>query len=59
MRYGWLVWVERTSCFLALTMEVIEVDPEHYLRDVLNVIADWSVNRVSELLPWRVALPAE
>jgi transposase len=35
------------------------VDPEHYLRQVLNVIADWPVNWVSELLPWRVVLPAE
>ncbi|MCW2479540.1 transposase domain-containing protein, partial [Candidatus Symbiopectobacterium sp. NZEC135] len=35
------------------------IDPERYLQHVLNVIADWPVSRVSELLPWRVTLPAE
>ncbi|HHA3672161.1 TPA: transposase domain-containing protein, partial [Salmonella enterica subsp. enterica serovar Muenchen] len=33
--------------------------PESYLRHVLDVIADWPINRVSERLPWRVALPTE
>ncbi|KFK96602.1 hypothetical protein IV04_04165 [Serratia sp. Ag1] len=36
-----------------------QIDPEHYLRHVLNVIADWPINQVSELLPWRITLPTE
>ncbi|WP_434800993.1 hypothetical protein, partial [Escherichia coli] len=24
-----------------------------------DVIADWPINRVGEMLPWRVALPTE
>lgn len=35
------------------------VDQENYLRHVLNVIADWPINRVSGLLPWRITLPTE
>lgn len=41
------------------TCKLNGVDPESYLRHVLDLIADWPVNRVSELLPWRVALPTE
>jgi transposase len=41
------------------TCKLNGVDPERYLHHVLDVIADWPVNRVSELLPWRVRLPGE
>ncbi|EFF7918771.1 IS66 family transposase, partial [Escherichia coli] len=41
------------------TCKLNDVDPESNLRHVPGVIADWPVNRVSELLPWRIALPAE
>ncbi|WP_164724150.1 IS66 family transposase, partial [Escherichia coli] len=41
------------------TCKLNGVEPESYLRYVLDVIADWSINRVGELLPWRVALPTE
>jgi len=41
------------------TCKLNGVDPESYPRHVLNIIADGPVNRVSELLPWRVTLPAE
>lgn len=35
------------------------IDPEHYLRQVLAVIADWPASRVSELPLSRVILPGE
>lgn len=40
------------------TCKLNSVDPERYLHHVLDVIADWPVSRVGELLPWRVTLPA-
>lgn len=33
------------------TCKMNGVDPERYFQHVLDVIADWPVNRVSELLP--------
>lgn len=41
------------------TCKLNGVEPESYLRYVLDVIADWPINRVSELLPWRILLPTD
>lgn len=38
------------------TCKLNEVDPERYLHHVLDVKTDWPANRVSELLPSRVAV---
>jgi len=34
------------------TAKLHGIDPEAYLRDVLTRIADHSINRIDELLPW-------
>ncbi|MBS3895085.1 IS66 family transposase, partial [Serratia marcescens] len=41
------------------TCKLNGVDPESYPRHVLEVIADWPINRISELLPWRILLLTE
>ncbi|EFO1707911.1 hypothetical protein DD753_27650 [Escherichia coli] len=34
------------------------INPEAYLRHILNVLPEWPSNWVDELLPWNVVLPS-
>jgi transposase len=45
---------ERAAAIYSLieTAKLNGLDPEAYLRDILNRIADHKINRIAELLPW-------
>jgi hypothetical protein len=50
---------ERAAVIYSLlgTAKLNGLDPELYLRRMLDQIADHSINRIQELLPWNLAAP--
>lgn len=57
-RWAWFTTNERAATMHSLmeTASLTGVNPEAYLRQVLSVVADYSVNQVADLLPWNVAI---
>lgn len=50
---------ERAAAFYSLveTAKLNGLDPEDYLRQVFERIAEHSINRIDELLPWNIGRP--